>query len=448
MNIIREDIDELNAVIKVKIVAGDYLPKVKSALRDYQKKATIPGFRPGKVPQGLIEKKYRTSLKADEISKLLSDSLSNYLKENNIDMIGKPLPKDNGKNIDWEKQEDFEFLYDMGIAPKFNVEISENDKMVFETLIIDDTLIDKNIAVIAKRYGKAQQKEISESDDLLYGEFVQLNNAGEIAEGGIFKTGSLYLDKIKDEPTKQLFTGRKQGDVIVVNSQLLTGKKSDLATILDIDESVAEILNCNIQFTIKEITHVAPADINQEFFDKIFGSGIINSEEEFRLRIKDELTSNYLRESDSKFYYDVVDYLMKKVNLNLPEEFLLRYLIYVSKDELSPMQVEADFGKYAAGMKWQLIENRIATDNNIGVTKEEMVRYVKNSILHEYGMQIMETMDDAELEKTANRVLENEEQGKQIYGELFGRKMKEFFKSKFTIENKEVDYDVFFNVKN
>lgn len=448
MNIVQENIDELNAVLKVKVVKDDYLPKVKSALKDYQKKVSIDGFRPGKVPTGLIQKKYGTSVKVDEINKLLSNSLNNYLQDNKVSILGNPMPNENNdRMIDWENQEDFEFLYDMGLAPKFDISISANDKMVFQTLKIDDKLIDKNIATIAKRYGKMKQNEVVEADDFLSGSFIQLNDAGEPVEGGISKKGTLLLEKIGNEETKKLFIGKKKGENVVLNAQLLSDNKTELATMLGVDQLVADILNCNIEFTINEITSLEASELNQEFFDKLFGTGNVNSEEEFRLKIKDELTQSYLNESDNKFYYDVVDYLLKKANLNLPDKFLLRYLTFSNREKLTQQEIENDFDKYMVGMKWQLIENRIAVDNQIHVTDQEMIDYVKNQILRQYGIHIMETMGDAEMDKTARRVLENEEEANKIHSELFGYKMKELFKSKFTLHNQEVDYDVFFNIK-
>jgi len=447
MNIIQENIDELNAVLKVEVSAEDYLPQVKSVLKNYQKKASIPGFRPGKVPAGLIEKQYGKGIKVDEIQKLLSDSLIQYMTEKKLNVLGSPLPKEGTENsIDWDGS-NFEFYYELGLSPEFSVEITPKDKLVFQTLKIDDALLNKNIESITKRYGKVQPQESVSADDLLYGEFVQLNDAGEVVEGGINKAGSLFLDKLVDDDTKKMLLGKKAGDQVVIHSTKLSANKTDLAAMLGIEKGIAEILNCNIQFTIKEITHIVPAEINQEFLDKVFGPGVVNSEEEFRLKIKDELTSSYLHESDTKFYYDAVDYLLTKVNMNLPDKFLKRYLTFSNRETLTPDQVENDFDKYTVGMKWQLIENKLATENNINITEEELVDYIKNNIIRQYGAHLLESMGDEELTKTAKRVLGNEEEARKIHNELLVYKMKELFKSKFTLDNQEVDYDVFFGVK-
>ena len=313
MNIIQENIDELNAVLKVKVVANDYLPKVETALKDYQKKASIPGFRPGKVPTGMIKKMYGKSIMVDEINKLLNDSLYKYLHENKIEVLGNPLPKADSV-IDWDNQQEFEFLYEMGLAPKFNVDLSPKDKFTYQTVKVDESLVNKYVTDIAKRYGKVENVEISEETDLLNGDFVELDATGEILPGGIFKTGSLFLDRVKDEATKKALIGLKKEDKVVVDAQKLSENAADLAALLGIDKEKAESLNCKLQFTVKGVSRLAAAEINQEFFSKIYGEGNVTTEEEFREKIKGELAGMFVNDSERKFYNEVVEYLMNKIS--------------------------------------------------------------------------------------------------------------------------------------
>ncbi len=443
MNIIQENIDELNAVLKVKVVANDYLPKVETALKDYQKKASIPGFRPGKVPTGMIKKMYGKSIMVDEINKLLTDSLYNYLHENKIEVLGNPLPKADGI-IDWDNQQEFEFLYEMGLAPKFNVDLSPKDKFTYETVKIDEELVNKYVSDIAKRYGKVEKVDISSEADLLNGDFVELDSNGEILAGGIFKTGSIFLDRVKDESTKKALIGLKKDDKVVVDAQKLADNAIDLAALLGIDKEIAETLNSKLQFTVKGVSRLAAAEINEEFFNKIYGEGNVTTEEEFRAKIKDELASMFVNDSERKFYNDVVEHLMNKVNFNLPTEFLKRWIVAANDKPVTFEQVDSEFENYSKGLKWQLIENKIIKENNLEVTKEEVVEHTKELILQQFAQMGQGPMADEELEKTAQRVLSNQEEAKKLYEKLYGQKLMTLFKTKFTLENKEVAYDDFF----
>jgi trigger factor len=447
MNITQENIDELNAILKVKVVADDYLPKVESALKAHQKKASVPGFRPGKVPTGMIRKMYGKSILVDEINKLLQDSLYRYLHENKIEVLGNPLPKTDAI-IDWDNQKDFEFLYEMGLAPQFTVELSNKDKFAYKTVRIDEELVNKYITDVAKRYGKVEQVETSTAEDLLTGDFVELDANGEILPGGVFKTGSLFLERVKDENVKKQLTGLKKDDVVVLEADKLFEKPADLAALLGLDAATAATFKSKIQLTVKSVSRLTPAEINQDFFNKIYGEGVVNSEEEFRAKVRQELSAIFVNDSERKFYNEVVEHLMNKVNFNLPEDFLKRWIMAVNEKPVTREQVDAEFDNYAKGLKWQLIENKIIKENNIQVTKEEVIDHTKELILQQFGKFNPVPMEDEELNQTAQRVLANEEEAKKLYEKLYGQKVLTLFKSKFTIENQELSHDDFFKTAN
>lgn len=443
MNITQENVDELNAVLRVKVAAEDYLPKVESALKAHQKKATIPGFRPGKVPSGVIKKMYGRSVLVEAINKLLNDSLYTYINENKIEVLGNPLPKLDS-HIDWDNQKDFEFLYEMGLAPKFNVELSAKDKFTYKTVKIDEELINKYISDISKRYGKVENVDVSGESDLLNGDFVELDANGEILAGGIFKTSSIFLDRVKDEATKKALIGLKKDDKVVLDAQKLADNPVDIATMLGIEKDAAEKITSKIQLTVKNISRLAGSDVNQELFDKIYGEGTITSAEEFKAKIKDELVGMFINDSERKFYNDVVEYLMNKINFNLPTEFLKRWIVAVNEKPVTPEQVESEFEGYSKGLKWSLIENKIIKDNNIQVTNEEVIESTKQMIIEQFGKYDPTPMDAEALNSTTQRVLSNKDEAKKIYEKLYGEKVLAFFKSKFTLENQELSYDDFF----
>ena len=445
MNITQENIDELNALLRVKVVAEDYLHEVENALKDHQKKATIPGFRPGKVPSGMIKKMYGKSILVNAINKLLNDSLYNYLNENKIEVLGNPLPKvDNDIHIDWDNQKEFEFLYEMGLAPKFYVELSAKEKFTYPTVKIDEEMVTKYVADISKRYGKVESIEVSEAGDLLNGDFVELDIDGEILAGGIFKTSSIFIDRVKGEETKKALIGLKKDDKVVLEAQNLSDNPVDIASMLGVEKADAEKLTSKIQFTVRNISRLGGSEINQDLFNKVYGEGNITSESEFRTRIKDELTSMFANDSERKFYNDVVEHLMNKINFNLPTEFLKRWIVAANEKPVTLEQVESEFEGYSKGLKWSLIENKIIKDNNIQVTNEEVISSVKQLILEQFGKYSPTQMPEEELNKTVQRVLSNKEEAKKIYEKLYGEKVMTLFKSKFTLENKELAYDDFF----
>jgi trigger factor len=416
-------------------------------LKEHQKRASVPGFRPGKVPTGMIKKMYGKSILVDEINKLLNDSLYKYLHENKIEVLGNPLPKADTQ-IDWDNQKDFEFLYEMGLAPKFNVDLSPKDKFAYKTVKIDEELVNKYVTDVAKRYGKVEQVEVSTAADLLNGDFVELDTNGEILPGGVFKTGSLFLERVKDEQVKIQLTGLKKDDKVVLESQKIFENPADLAALLGLDKDAAAAFTAKVQFTVKSVSHLVPADINQEFFNKIYGEGVVNSEEEFRAKVRQELGTIFVNDSERKFYNDVVEHLMNKINFDLPKDFLKRWIVAVNEKPVTAEQVEAEFDGYAKGLKWQLIENKIIKENNIAVTKEEVIEHTKELILEQFGKFNPMPMEEEELNQTAQRVLANEEEAKKLYEKLYGQKVLTLFKSKFTIENQEVSYDDFFKPAN
>ena len=257
MNITKEDINELNAVLKVQVGPDDYKTNFNNAIKEYQKKASMPGFRPGKVPSGLIKKMYGKGLLVEELNKLLSSTLEKYIQENKLEILGHPLPKANEKvPMDFDNQESFEFLYELGLAPQFKVELNSKEKFFAEKIKIDDKLVDQQINDLGKRYGSIVNPESVEDSDLVLGDFVELDNTGSVLAGGIFKSSSLAMDRIKSEDIKKKFIGLKKDDKVVVEAKKLSENLTDLSAMLGVDKQKAETINSNFQFTVKNIGRV------------------------------------------------------------------------------------------------------------------------------------------------------------------------------------------------
>lgn len=444
MNITKQNIDELNAVVKVKVGPEDYQLKVDSALKDYQKKVNMPGFRPGKVPVGIVKKMYGKSILAEEINKLLSDSLYKYISENKIEVLGNPLPKNEAdKKIDWDNQKEFEFSYDLGLAPKFNIELSAKDKFNYSIVKVDDSLIDKQIKEICARYGSITTTDISNEKDFLFGDLVELDSEGNVLQGGIFKSSTLFIERIKDSETKGKLIGIKPEDKVVVESSKLSENATDLAAMLGIDKAKAENLKSKFQFTLKKISKLIPAQVNQELFDKIYGQGIITSEEGFKSKIKEELEQMLSNDSERRLYNDIVEALMAKAKFSMPDEFLKRWLMAVNEKPLTYEEISKEYNSYSNGLKWQLIENKLIKENNIKVTKEEAEGHLKSTIVSNYQKYGIPVPADSDIQNIVNKSLSNEEESKKLFDKLYGQRVMDLFKSKFTIERKEISYEEF-----
>ncbi|HEY6162516.1 MAG TPA: trigger factor [Bacteroidia bacterium] len=442
MNIIKENIDQLNAVIKVKVGPEDYQAKVDQTIKEYRKKVQMPGFRPGMVPVGMVKKMYGKSILADELNKLLNDSLYNYIRDNNIEMLGNPLPSKDDK-VDFETQQEFEFSYELGLAPQFEVELSAKDKFDYETVKVDDKLIDKYVNDIAKRYGKIIHPETSAMEDLLNGDFVELDANGQILPGGVFKTVSVFTEKIKGEELQKVLTGLKAGDKVILKSSALSGDAEYITGLLQVDK--AKLGSSDFQFTLKEISRLTPSEMDQEFFDKVYGEGAVKSEEEFRNKVKEELERMFVNDSEKKFKTAVVKGLMDKVKITLPDDFLKRWLLATNEKPLSKEQLEQEYPYYSDQLKWQLIENKILKDRQVKVSHEEVVEYVKELLRKQFAQYGRTDMEDKELTETANKVLAKEEEAKRIYDQMYDQRLMDIFKSTFTITKKEVNYDDFFS---
>jgi trigger factor len=446
MNFTIENIDELNALLKVKVETTDYLPKVEATLNNYKKKAAIPGFRPGKAPSGVIKKMYGKAVLIEEVDRLLSDNIYKYLNENKLDILGHPMPNKN-VNVDWDNQQEFEFIYDLGLSPKFEVNLSKSDTFDYHTIKIDETLVERTMLETAKRYGKVEEVESVSSEDYLTCDIVEVDANSEIIAGGFFKSATVFLPRLA-EAAKPLFIGKIKGDKVIANAQDLAIDAHSLAQILKEDVKFAESFNAILQFTIKDIRTITAAEYNQELFDKVYGFGNVNSIEEFKQKIKEELANSYTNASDRRLYNTIVETLLTKINFDLPVEFLKRWIMSVNEKEISYEQVSAEFENYSKGLKWQLIENKIMQNHNLKVTAEELIAETKDLIKAQFGGVQALPMRDEELDKTAASILEKEEQRKEIFEKLMGHKMMDLFKNTFTLNTKELASEEFMKLNN
>ena len=444
MNITTEKVDDLNAILKVELKEADYQEKVDAQLKDYRKKANIPGFRKGHVPMGMVKKMVGTNLLVEEINKILSESLHKYIQDEKIDVLGNPLPKIGEEDkIDWENQKDFEFSYDLGLAPQFDVKIGDKYKFEYYKIKVADKNIDKYAADIAKRYGKMSNPDVAEADDMLFGKFEELDGTGNVLDGGITHSSVLIIEAVTDKKLQKELIGAKSGDVFVVDPKTVSEHDTDQAAAIGVDVTLLPSIISKFRFTTEKINRVIPAELNTELFDKLYGPGVVKEVKEFRAKIAEELGKGLSVDADRKLKADIQDELIKKLKLDLPNEFLKRWIVASNEKPITPEQIEAEYDDYAKGLKWQLIENKIIKDNDVKVEHEEVIEHTKGLLAQQMAGMGMPNNDDEQLTETANRVLQNEEEARNIYMMMYDNKLMTLYKNSFKLKEKEISYDDF-----
>lgn len=444
MNITKTNIDDLNAVIKLQIVKEDYETRVNNLLKDYRKKANINGFRAGKVPMGVIKKMYGTPVLAEEINKILSEELTKYIREKELNIMGEPLPNEADKKaINWEKDTEFEFTFDIALTPEYTLNLSKKDKIEFYKIIVDEKMISNGVNMHARRFGSNDPAEIIKDTELLKGNFAQVDADGKLVEEGIVSEDvAISLEYMKDQDSKKKFVGTKKDDVVIFNPAKAFENKSDIASMLNISTEEAETIDDDFQFTITEITKFVNAELNQELFDKVFGEGTVASEEEFKNKIKEDIEKQLINDSDYKFLIDAKAKLIKKAKIELPEVFLKRWIVATNKD-MTNEQVETDFANYSDEFKWQLIKNRLIQENDLSVSQEEVLEFAKKQALMQFQQYGMMDVPEEYLNNYAQQMIQNKDEQRKIYERKADDKVVEFLKGKIKLSEKELTTEEF-----
>lgn len=445
MKIAEEKIDKLNSTLTIDVSKEDYQTQYQKALNSAKKEIDLPGFRPGKVPTRLVEKKYGRSILADELNKLINDSIYNHISENKIDILGNPIPKEDGVKGDWENPEDFTFIYEMGLAPEFDVNL-EKSKIDYFVVKIDDKLLNKEVEDLRKRFGNLSNPEVSEADDLLVGTFVELNDDKKtIKEGGIMADSTISIEYVEDKKTKKSLTGLKAEDEVTLDPHKAFPNHADLERVLSISHQEVHDLKSMFSFKVKEVKRMNPAEINQELFDKAFGKDNVKNEDELKEKMKEVLAQNFTRDQDYIFRRDTMDLLLEKTKVDLPDEFMKRYIVMTNEKPITLQEIEAEYEHYAKSMKWQLIENKIAKENEVKVTKEDIVNFQKQALGAQYAQYGM-PLDDEMLNEFAENSLKNKEEVDRVSQHLVNEKIIKVCKDNMKVKEKEISFDEFLKI--
>ena len=445
MNITRENIDELNAILTVSIEKNDYETTVNDVLKNYRKKANMPGFRPGMVPAGLVKKMHGKAALVEEVNKILSKSLTEYIHAENLNVLGEPMPNEEKQTpIDWDTQSDFSFAFDVAMAPAFEVNLEEITALPFYNIVADDDMVNKQLDAYAGRLGENKVVETVEDKDTVRGNFVQLNEDGSELEGGIVaEKVVIAVDVMKDEEIKASLIGKKAGDVIVFDPVKAYDNKHEVGHMLNISHEKAETLSGNFSFTIIEVLHFEKAELNQDLFSKIYGedSGI-STEEEFKARIKAEIEENFVHSSNYKFALDSRDALLKAIPFSLPEAFLKRW-IKTTNEKMTDEQIESDFDNFMTDLRWQLIKDRIVKDNDLKVTEEDVRHLAKEMAEMQFRQYGLNNVSEEHLENYANHMLKNEEERRKLVTRKQEDVIVATIKDKVTLDIKGISYEEF-----
>ena len=448
MNISQEKIDSLNAVVTINIKPEDYQPRVEKAIKDQAKKAKIPGFRPGMVPPAHIKKMYGKSILVDEVNNLLSDTLNNYINEQQLEVLGQPLPKmDDSKQYNWDFADDFEFNYEVGLAPAFEVDFSSKDKVTQYVIKADKETLEARIKNIRKSYGKMTNPDVSADGDVLYAELVQLSPDGSVFDGGVTNTTSVRLDQVQDEKVKKSLIGLKKGDEVTLDIQkAYNNDATRIAAILKVDDETAAELKSNFRLTVKNVNRLEESDLNQEFFDKLFGEGTVTTEEEFRNKITEEVEAMFAQDSERKLQNDLYKLAIDKATFQLPDEFLKRWL-KATNEKLTEEELTGGYDDFAKNLKWTLLENKIIKDNKIEIKYEEVFAAAKQRLDAQFRMYSPQPLSEEQLGQYTVQYLQNRDEANKIFEEVKAVKALDYLKSVVTLENKEVDAKDFSSVE-
>lgn len=445
MNITQEKVNNLNSLLKVKIEPQDYQERVEKSIKTQAKKANLPGFRPGMVPPAHIKRIYGKSILAEEINNLLTDTLNNYIAENKLEVLGQPLPKvDETKEFKWDFAEEFEFNYEVGLAPEFDINFSSVDTLTSYDVKVDEETLTSRIRNLRRSYGKMTNPDVSAEEDVLYAELQQLGADGSVFEGGITNTASLRLDLVKDEKIKKSLIGLKAGDIAeqVDIKKAFDNDAAQVAKLLNISEEDAADLQSKFRLTVKNINRLEESELNQDFFDKLFGPGEVSSEDEFKRRITEEIEGMMAQNADQKLQNDLLRFGLEKIGFELPDEFLKRWLKATNED-LPDEEIESGYEDFAKNLKWTLIENKIIKENNIEINYDEVLQAAKRQLDNQFRMYSPQPVSDEQLDQYAVQFLQNKENASRIFDQVKASKVFEYLKSVVTLDKKEIDYNKF-----
>jgi len=434
MKVTQKNIDDLTLILTLNIEQSDYAEKQKKTLNDYRRKAEIKGFRKGMAPMSFIEKMHGRSALLDAVNALVSDGLNSYITDNKLNVIGEPLPNETEqKPIDWDNATEFEFVFDLAITPKVDIKLSAQDKIPYYEVAISEEEKNKYKSNLLKQYGQLGAVESVEEDDFIIADLIQ----GETKVEGTY----ISLKSVEDGKIKKEFTGKKAGDEFAIDINTAFANESDRAALLKIKKEDLASIDPNYTVVIKEIKRFADAEQNQELFDKIYGAGVVNSVEEFDAKLVEKMKSEFAQESDYRFMLDARTALIEKAAIAVPEQFLKRWLFTANDGKFTMEEIEKDFALFLQDFRWQMIRQFIIKEQNIQITKENLLDHAKKLANYQFAMYGLQNAPEEQIVKYAESLLANEKESRRIYEKVEDELVIDYVKSVVSLDKREISLD-------
>ena len=445
MNVSLKNIDAVSGIVKLEIVKADYAEQVEKSLRNFRQKANVPGFRKGMVPMGMVKKMYGKHVLVEEVNKLVSDKLFNYIRESKLNILGEPMPNESEQQpINFDTQEDFEFCFDVAIAPEIKIELSKNDTLPYYQVDIDEEMMGQQIDAYTANFGTYDKVDEVDEKDMVKGTVAELEN-GSPKEGGIVVEDAVLMPAyMKDEAEKAKFVGAKVNSVIIFNpNKAYEGAEVEIASFLKVDKEAVAGITGDFSFEITEITRHEKAELNQELFDKIFGEGVVNSEEEFKNKIKEALTEQFTPQSDYKFLLDAREVLVQKAGeLKFADDMLKRWLV-ATNENTTAEKVEEDFPKIIEDLKYQLIKENLVKTNDLKVEDADIENFAKRVAQAQFAQYGMLSVPEDVLTNYAKDMLKNKQTLQNIIDRAVEEKLASWLKEQVKLDVKEVSAEEF-----
>lgn len=441
MQVDKQVIDQVNATLKIQLVKADYQEKVEKTLKDYRKKANIPGFRPGMVPAGLINKMYGKSILAEVVQNMVGESLYNYIKENNLNILGEPLPSLEQPSINFESQEDFEFDFDIALSPEISFTLNKKDSVPYYKIEVTDKMIEDQMKSIAGRNGSYEKAEKSEEKDVVKGTLKEIVAEGE---GILVEDAVMMPSYFKNDDQKSKMIGLEVGNSVTLNPSIAYDNAvSELASLLKVSKEVAENVKSDFEFTVTEITRFKESEIDQKLFDQMYGEGVVNSIDEFKVKIRESLEGQFAPESDYRFMVDAKNVLLKKLkDVEFPVEFLKRWIL-TTKENQNPESVENDMPKMIEDLKWHLMKEQIVKDNNLQINEDALLETAKKVTRAQFAQYGMMSVPEDLLSGYAADLLKKEESRNNIVDQAMSEVVAGYLKETIKLNEKQIDIEEF-----
>ncbi|MCB0794722.1 MAG: hypothetical protein KDB88_08295 [Flavobacteriales bacterium] len=447
MHIEKQETGTLTARLKVKVAPEDYTPGVEKALKEQRRTASLPGFRPGQVPMGIIRKRIGKATLINEVERIVGEGLNDYIRSNSLRVLGQPLPSNEGfEQNDWDSPGEMQFAYDLGLAPDLEIDLAELKGIERAVVKVDDALLQREVEDMQRRYGQLSNVEVSGDKDMLLGDMIQLDAEGNIKEGGIMNRATISLEFLEDAATREALVGLKQGDEVKVDPHKVSKDHDDLARMLGVDHEAVHHLSGDFLFRVDEVKRMEPLAVGPELFERVYGKDEAADETAFREKVRAGLQQMFQRDSERIFKRTVMAELIKRSNVELPDGFLQRWIMETSKEPVTLETVQEGYDDYAKGLKRQLLEDRIVEKYGLEAKGEELDGFAKRYVADQFAQYGMPPPEDAELQRIAARMLGDREQIGRMRNAIVDQKLMVHFLTLLEPREKEVSYEDFVNL--